>query len=185
MKKLITLIAVFAFTANADVFLWDPIPNASYLIYEDGRRPHPFSERTRNPSYVTFYTFDGNPIITLDHGLAFPGFPKVNHPRLDYTAPKPQPVTYEIKPVSIIHGLFKSGKCIISFYDKHDNVIANFECYKKGKSLSFIITNPTVKPGHIGAFTKLTVPDFEFLRTITPSTTLPLDLSGVTEKPRK
>ena len=49
MKKLITLLAAFMFAANA-LAVFEPIANASYAIYEGGKRPGIFSA----PKNVTF-----------------------------------------------------------------------------------------------------------------------------------
>jgi hypothetical protein len=172
MKKIIlTLIAATTLAVNADPRL-DDIPGASYAVFEG-------SKKSGN---VTFYTFDGNPIITVPAHLAYHVYLKVNSLRLDPSAPKPQPVTYEIKPVSKI---FKSGKSTLFFYDKHNNVIAEFECYKKSNSFSIIFKDPTVKPGYIGALTTVTAPSWASLKDIiTPMKCCLLDLSCVAEKPK-
>ena len=161
--------------ANANPIL-DNIPNASYAIDENSKRP----SIMRESGNITFYSFDGNPIITVDHPLAYHCYWKVNTLRLDPAAPKPQPVTYAIK---LISKKFWSKKCAIIFYDKHDNVIAEFECYQKSNSLSIIFKDPTKKPGVIGEFTKVTAPNWALLKDIITSMKwFPLDLSRVTEK---
>jgi|GEM_PF-5033513 hypothetical protein len=181
MKKLITLIAAISLAVNADPAWPDDIPGASYAIFEGGKAPSPFS---RLPKNVTFYTFDGNPIITLAHPTAYRfGYPKVNPGlRLDPSAPKPQPATYEIKSASKI---FYSGKCTIIFYDKHDNVIAGFECYKTNDTIAITFQKPDVQPGRIGSLVTLSAPNFEGLKNMIEQwNSFPLDLSRVTEKPK-
>ena len=177
MKKLITLIAAFLFTANAFA-IFEPIANASYAIYEGGKRPGIFSA----PKNVTFYTFDGDSIITVEHPQAYICYLKINRLRLDPAAPKSQPVTYEIKSASKI---FYSGKCTIIFYDKHNNVIAEFECYKKNDTIAIAFSRPDVEPGRIGSLVTLSAPNFEGLKAMIEQwKSFPLDLSRVTEKPK-
>jgi hypothetical protein len=177
MKRLITLITALAliFAANAGPMM-DPIPNASYAIYEGGRTPSALSKSTN----VTFYTFDGDPIITLDHLTACPGFPKVNRPRLDPYAPKPQPVTYEIKYASKFPMLVGSSKSIISFYDKNDNVIKKYEYNNLRHEIVVYSSLPTKDP-HLaiaGTYYAKTANDLRKLADF------PLDLSRITEKPK-
>ncbi len=154
IKNNLALLATITLATHAFA-IFEPIPDASYVIYEGGKVPSLLSA----PKNVTFYTFDGNPIITVKYPQAYICYLKINRLRLDPAAPKPQPVTYEIKPVSKMHGLFGSGKSIIFFYDKHDNVIAKFECYKKSNTIARELIQS------FGSFS--------------------LDLSRVTEKPRK
>lgn len=178
IRKTFALLATISIATHAT----PDIANASYAIFEGGKEPNNsiFYPNNRPPLNVTFYTFDGNPIVTVNNPYR-DGYPKRCHLRLDPSAPKPQPVTYEIKPVSKMHALFGSGKSIIFFYDKHNNVILQHECYKKNKTLSFIIRNHAVESGRIGEFTRITVPNFEFLKT--NNVIIPLDLSRVSEKP--
>lgn len=182
MKKIIlSLIAVITLAVNAVPAWPDDIPGASYAIFEGGKAPSPLSRSQKN---VTFYSFDGNPIITLAHPSAYRfGYPKVNPGlRLDPSAPKPQPVTYEIKRSSKI---FYSGKCTIIFYDKHNNALAEFECYKTNDTIAIAFPNPGIQPGRIGAVITLSAPNFDGLRDMVATfKNFPLDLSRATEKPK-
>lgn len=177
MKKLIILIAAFTFAVNANNWP-EPIANASYAIFEGGNKPNRLYGK---PCNVTFYTFDGDSIITTKNAYNF-GYPKINSGlRLDPSAPKPQPATYEIKSASKI---FYSGKCTIIFYDKHNNVISEFQCYKTNDTIMIRFRDSTTQPGSIGLIVNLSAPTFEELRnTWTAMNKFPLDLSRVTEKP--
>lgn len=177
IKTNLALLATITLATHA--FAIDNIPNASYAIYQDDKAPVTLKN-------VTFYTFDGNPIITVQYRLACRAYPKNKSLRLDPAAPKPQPVTYEIKPASKMHQLFGSGKGIIFFYDKHNNVIQQYECYKKGDYISITFPNPDVEPGRIGSLVELGGSNFERLKALIRLwEVFPLDLSRVTEKPRK
>lgn len=168
MKKLITLIAVLTLAAHAHDND-EPIANASYAIYS-GKPPHPLVSK-ETACRVTFYTFDGNPIITVNHPEQFHfGYPKVaGRLRLDPSAPKPQPVTYEIQYASRFPTLAGSSKCIIYFYDKNGNLIEQYTCDTEGGFLVIYYclgTTPYIK-------------NIDQLRGLTH---FPLDLSRVSEK---
>lgn len=115
-KKKILAIGLFAtiITANFYVLSMDHsiIPNASYYIYDDGKK------------HVTFYTFDGDKIQTIEFNSKFESI--IN--RLDPKAPKPQPVFYEIKQWKIM-----DNECVwcIVFYDKNGNTIASYRYDRK------------------------------------------------------
>lgn len=179
IRKTFALLATISIATHAFAIDDTIIPQASYLVYERdfGNGPDSLSKE------VTFYTFDGNPIITMEHHWTTR---TELLKKIDPSAPKPQPVSYEISkprsvwdPFLVVMGV--QPPCFIIFYDQHDNVIAKFDCYKKRKTLSIIVRNPAVQPGRIGEFTRITVPNFEFLKT--NNVIIPLDLSRVSEKP--
>lgn len=113
-------------TAHADVASMSMldtsiVPNASYVIYEGAqtcRGGVPSDSR-----YATFYTFDGNPLITVEHYLDFTGITQ----KLDPNAQRPQPTTYKIThwpAISILLVLKKGcGRDVILFFDKNGNRI--------------------------------------------------------------
>lgn len=171
MKKLITLITACIFAGNA-LAIFEPIPGASYVIFEGGKKPGLF----KTPKTATFYTFDGNPIVTVPYPQAYICYLKINRLRLDESTPKRQPATYEIKPISKI---FYPGTCAIIFYDKHENVIAKFKCYKNGNTIRFPFQDTSVSDVSITG--TIAVRSLEELRALKG---FDLDLSRVTEKPK-
>lgn len=71
------------------------IPGASYYVYEGN--PTKESSVAETPGglrggskYVTFYTFDGNPIVTMEHNMAM----QTVKAKLDPTAPIPKVASY-------------------------------------------------------------------------------------------
>ncbi len=72
---------------------------------------------------VTFYTFDGQPLKTIEHKFRFP----IIERKLDQMAPKPRPTECEVKywpAIQLGFGMRKGepGNFII-FYDKNGNII--------------------------------------------------------------
>lgn len=102
------------------------IDNASYLVYEGTptkdsisiELPGGVKCKCKN---VTFYTFDGEPIITLEHDFRFPRMDE----KLDPKAPKPKPVSYRKIYWPAIHIGFGMEKgCpgyFVLFHDKNNN----------------------------------------------------------------
>lgn len=99
------------------------IPGASYLVYEYS--PTKFSSIMRIPGQVakksktvTFYTFDGTPITTIEHNFEFE---KMNS-MLDCNAPAPKPFSYKriwMPAFKISHEqLIVEAGYVVLFHDK-------------------------------------------------------------------
>jgi len=95
------------------------IPNASYMIYEGEKGVIPTVSMTSQ--YITFYTADGEPIKTIEHGKGVWSMQR----KLDPMAPKPQPVLCMLRnvPDNRQNKKANNGGDYIVFYDKHDNNI--------------------------------------------------------------
>jgi hypothetical protein len=120
----------------------DIIRDSSYYVYEDG--PTKDSPITHNPGSVspkskkvTFYTFDGDEIITIKHECKF----SLVHKMLDQTAHKPKPVSY--RRVNLPSELWsvrrteKLPRSAILYHDKNGNRIG----YEWLKSDGQIVSN--------------------------------------------
>ena len=103
------------------------IEGASYCVYEGG--PTKDSSLTHTSGIiggskvVTFYTFDGEPIKTIEHKFHFP----LIEAKLDPAAPKPKPVSFRKiwwPAFDVGFGLTKGtpGYAVL-FHDKNGNRI--------------------------------------------------------------
>jgi hypothetical protein len=98
------------------------IPQASYLIYEGAGEIGGVAGGSKK---VTFYTFDGNPIKTIEHHFRFPQMDRL----LDPQAPKPQPTRYAViywPAISIGWGTKGMPGHFIHFFDKNNNKINSY-----------------------------------------------------------
>lgn len=100
------------------------IKNSSYYIYE--RSPTKNSPITHIPGgiyrdckTVTFYTYDGNPIVTMEHNSQF----SIMDNKLDPKARKPRPVSFKrIWWPGFDIGIKAAGYAVF-FHDKNGNRI--------------------------------------------------------------
>lgn len=90
------------------------ILQASYLIYKEEYNPERDIVYLLNE--VTFYTFNGDPILTIKDSS-----PNKER-RLDPRAPLPQPISYDIKSLDMF--------AFVYFKDKHNNTIKRY-LYRK------------------------------------------------------
>jgi hypothetical protein len=106
------------------------IPNSSYLIYENSDNNPPGGSIPGSSINVSFYTYDGNVIDTIQHHFSSMSS------RLDPVAAKPQPTTFAIKEwagaylawLSFIFGMREGTPgTFVCFYDKNGNMI---KCYR-------------------------------------------------------
>lgn len=143
------------------------IPASSYYVFdpESITRGVHISGKT-----VTFYTFDGNPISTVEHHFTFE-----LDKQLDPDAKKPQPTTVKIRywPAHYLGlGMYKGCPgWFIDFYDKHCNQVAY---YRYDKEEHEIILFSGVPPPKIFTFDEAhpsSLDDIEF----------PMDLSKIEE----
>lgn len=153
MTVIVFLIAGTSYAMQSVVYT-SVIPEASYLVYDgdsDGDIVGGVSASSRN---VTFYTFDGNPITTIEHGSRFFAMSR----KLDRSAPKPRPLTYKIKcwpDIRIGFGLAKGGSVdFILFYDKNGNKIDSF-CYDKVNRQITIFSETVTKKYHFNTLKDL------------------------------
>jgi hypothetical protein len=108
------------------------ILGASYHFYEGGLTK--FSSITNLPGevskeskYITFYTFDGNPIITIEHNFDF----ALMNAKLDSSALPPKPVSYKkfwwptfkAKDTLILESVIAQSGYVVLFHDKNGNRI--------------------------------------------------------------
>lgn len=96
------------------------VPNSSYVIYEGQSEMGGVPAKSK---LVTFYTCDGDAIVTIPHGFRFP----VIERKLDKTAPKPRPTAFKRiwwPAIRLGFGMTKGvpGYMVI-FYDKNGNAI--------------------------------------------------------------
>jgi hypothetical protein len=102
------------------------IPDASYCIYDGDNATLCVGEIPSSSKFVIFYTFDGNPIITIEHKSRFDDIEKM----LDPNSPKPQPTSCLIKYWQAISLGFWEKKGIpgwyIHFYDKNGYKIKSY-----------------------------------------------------------
>lgn len=108
------------------------VPNSSYFVYEGSTGTTGGVPMTSK--LVTFYTFDGKPIKTIEHKFRFP----VIERKLDRNAPKPRPTEYEVKywpAIQLPFGMRKGAPGnFILFYDKNGNIINRFR-YDDGSTV--------------------------------------------------
>lgn len=105
----------------------DIIPGSSYLVYEGSlTKSSPINccpgHVNRNSKTVTFYTFDGNSITTIEHHF---DFEKMNS-KLDPSALVPKPVSYRriFMPSfrNVDSSIIEAGYMVL-FHDKNGNRI--------------------------------------------------------------
>lgn len=100
------------------------VPGSSYLVYQGNlTKDSPIScipcQVNKDSKMVTFYTFDGNPILTVEHHFDFDNISF----RLDPSALPPKPVSYR----RIWMPAFKVDSCIVEagymvlIHDKYGN----------------------------------------------------------------
>lgn len=150
MKKLLSIVSGIIFIVATQTFAMHDesqriheiensiIPHASYLIYEksDGSRI------VRGTQYVTFYTFDGEVIVTLQH------HGKCMSHKLDPQAPKPQPISGKIVYLTSQekYGVIKQvGGYFIYFYDRNQNILGKFRFEKKIRSILVISHDQSIE----------------------------------------
>lgn len=107
------------------------ITGASYCIGNDiDQDSIAFCQLPRVHKYVTFYTFDGEEIETLEQQFNAPLLAS----RIDRQAPKPQPVKCEIRPWPT-DGTSKGPRMLLCFFDKHGNLIKSCRYTKSPNSI--------------------------------------------------
>ena len=105
------------------------VSGASYYVYEGAPKKESYIACTSggvsgDSKTVTFYTFDGNPLTTVEHNFRFP----LVTAKLDPSASKPKPVSYKRiwwPAFQLGLGLTKgSPGYAVLFHDKNDNRFA-------------------------------------------------------------
>jgi len=134
-KKILSLgLVTTAFIANSYLFSMQKdedkiISNASYCIFEGDNPKDIIGGIPGSSKTVTFYTFNGDKIKTIEHNFHFP----LMRGKLDPKAPKPQPVSCMLRfwpAIELDFGMTKGvpGWFII-FYDKNGNRIESYRYY--------------------------------------------------------
>ena len=149
------------------------IPNSSYMIYEDEQTMTggvPASSRQ-----VTFYTPTGDPIKTIEHHFCFYAMNR----KLDQSAPKPQPIAYQIKywpAISLGWGMTKGVPGdFIAFYDKNGNEIKRYRYDKTNNQIT--VFSETENTRNTRTY------DFKSESELRMLKEFPLDLSIVNQAP--
>lgn len=105
------------------------VPGASYHVYEGAlTKSSPITcspgQVSKRSKYVTFYTFDGNPITTIKHNFEF----TLMNSKLDTNAPVPKPASYRriwmpAFKLGIENVIVEAGY-IVLFHDKNEHRIS-------------------------------------------------------------
>ncbi len=149
------------------------IPSASYMVYEGAAETGGIAYTSK---YVTFYTYDGQALATIEHGLFFP----VMERKLDKNAPKPRPTKYKIIYNKGIRYKVAPGYWII-FYDKNNKRIDSWRFEDKDKSVKVLAKEDGRILEKNGTIVWLKY-DFSDPNNLKNLTDFPLDLSIITEE---
>lgn len=103
------------------------ISGSSYLVYEGSlTKDSPINcvpgQVSKDSKTVTFYTFDGNSIVTIEHDFDFEGMKA----KLDQFALPPKPISYRrvwVPSFKFDKDLVRAGYLVL-FHDKNNNRIA-------------------------------------------------------------
>lgn len=139
------------------------VPHASYVVY-NGYMKISGGAPTRSRR-ATFYTYDGNPLQTIEHNQCFDAMRR----KIDPRAPKPQPAFCGI--------ISWSGPCAgneagdyLRFFDKN---YRNIRTYRYNKETGVLTT--TSANGHRATYHFRTLEELKSLEAF------PLDVSAIQE----
>ncbi len=142
--------------------LYTVVPHASYVVYDGHSRIS--GGIPVGSTKATFYTYDGNPLQTIEHQQRF----DIMRRKIDSRAPKPQPAFCGV--------ISWSGTCAgneagdyLRFFDKNYCAIGTYRYNRETGTLT------TVASGHPNTFHFRTLEELKHLGTF------PLDVSAINE----